>query len=79
MAHMWDQRQTWSGLRRQEGSAFLAWLKEDGTLSRKFDDLATALWSLFMRDIRTGLALVEEIGCSASSRAVTCTMTVGWT
>ena len=25
------------------------------------------------------LALGEGIGCSASSRAVTCTMTVGWT
>ena len=50
---MRSQKLGWTGLLREEGSDFLAWVKDERILSGKFDVLATALESLLCKCIVT--------------------------
>ena len=47
------KREGWIGFLRRHGTTCLAWISEQGTLERKFDRLATALWSLLQQQVRT--------------------------
>ena len=47
------RNQSWTHMLRQEGPNFLAWVKNQRILSRKFDVLATGLSELLLRSVCT--------------------------
>lgn len=43
----------WTALQRKEGSDFLAWIKDNQILQKKFEVLANGLWTLLTERVRT--------------------------
>ena len=50
---MCSRKQGWTGLLKREGSDFLAWARDEGVLSLKFDVLSKALSLLLRERVRT--------------------------